>query len=180
MGRWRAGHKKGPGLSTEPLSKTSVRNQAATSYGDLTRQIQVAGLGAAQLARAGAGQGARRDQFDDAVHAVTARTRSQISSRKRARSSSSELRHWTSTAGVSSPPRCGDREGGDVARLEAGKLLDCPFDVLRPVVAAVDDDHVLGAADDVDIALRHSPMSPVSSHRPYRPRSRHRRGNSRP
>src|SRR3546814_7118139 len=48
----------------------------------------------------------------------------------------------------------GDREGSDVAGLEAGKLLDRPFDVLRPMVAAVDDDHVLGAADDVDVAAR--------------------------
>ena len=38
--------------------------------------------------------------------------------------------------------RRGDGEGGDVALLEAGKLLDRPFDVLRPVVAAVDDDAV--------------------------------------
>ena len=50
--------------------------------------------------------------------------------------------------------RAGDREGGDVAGLEAGQLLDRPFDVLRPMVAAVDDDHVLGAADDEDVALR--------------------------
>src|SRR3546814_18211456 len=39
--------------------------------------------------------------------------------------------------------------------LEARKLLDRPFDVLRPVVLAVDDDHVLGAADDEDIAVGH-------------------------
>ena len=51
--------------------------------------------------------------------------------------------------------RRGDREGGDVAGLEAGQLLDRPFDVLRPVVLAVDDDHVLGAADDVDVAVGH-------------------------
>ena len=51
--------------------------------------------------------------------------------------------------------RAGDGEGGDVAGLEAGQLLDRPFDILRPVVAAVDDDHVLGAADDEDVAARH-------------------------
>src|SRR4029079_15969938 len=51
--------------------------------------------------------------------------------------------------------RTGDREGGDVAGLEAGQLLDRPFDVLRPVIAAVDDDHVLGAADDEDVATGH-------------------------
>ncbi len=48
----------------------------------------------------------------------------------------------------------GDGEGGDVARLETGQLLDRPFDVLRPVIAAVDDDHVLGAADDENVAPR--------------------------
>src|SRR3546814_19444935 len=41
-----------------------------------------------------------------------------------------------------------DCEGGDIAVVEAGQLLHRPFDVLRPVVLAVDDDHVLGAADD--------------------------------
>src|SRR5690242_2984523 len=51
--------------------------------------------------------------------------------------------------------RPGDGEGGDVPGLEAWQLLDRPFDVLRPVVAPVDDDHVLGAADDEDVALRH-------------------------
>src|SRR3546814_9230203 len=30
-----------------------------------------------------------------------------------------------------------------------------PFYILRPVVLAVDDNHVLGAADDIDIAARH-------------------------
>ena len=50
--------------------------------------------------------------------------------------------------------RPGDRERGDVAGLEAGQLLDRPFDVLRPVVPAVDDDHVLGAADDENVAAR--------------------------
>ena len=35
---------------------------------------------------------------------VMARTRSRISSRSRARSALSDVRHWTSTAGVSSPP----------------------------------------------------------------------------
>src|SRR5205823_13950780 len=49
----------------------------------------------------------------------------------------------------------GDGEGGDVAGFEAGQLLDRPFDILRPVVAPVDDDHVLGAADDEDVAARH-------------------------
>src|SRR4029079_18650251 len=51
--------------------------------------------------------------------------------------------------------RAGDRERRDVAGLEAGQLLDGPLDVLRPVIAAVDDDHVLGAADDEDVAVRH-------------------------
>src|SRR5207237_2842109 len=51
--------------------------------------------------------------------------------------------------------RAGDRERGDVAGLEARQLLDRPFDILRPVVAAVDDDHVLGAADDEDVTVRH-------------------------
>src|SRR5438309_288200 len=44
--------------------------------------------------------------------------------------------------------RAGDGKGGNIAGLEAGQLLDRPFDVLRPVVTPVDDDHVLGAADD--------------------------------
>src|SRR3546814_3070727 len=34
-------------------------------------------------------------------------------------------------------------------------LFDRPFYILRPVVLAVDDNHVLGAADDIDIAARH-------------------------
>src|SRR3546814_1909825 len=49
----------------------------------------------------------------------------------------------------------GDREGGDVSGLEPGELLDRPFNVLRPVILAVDDDHVLGAADDIEIAAGH-------------------------
>ena len=32
-----------------------------------------------------------------------------------------------------------DREGGDIAMVEAGQLFDRPFDILRPVVLAVDD-----------------------------------------
>src|SRR3546814_17262379 len=46
-------------------------------------------------------------------------------------------------------------EGGNVARLESGKLLHGPFDILRPMVLAVDDDHVLGPANDIEIAARH-------------------------
>src|SRR3546814_21090412 len=49
--------------------------------------------------------------------------------------------------------RRGDREGGDVARLETRQLLDRPLDILRPVILAVDDDHVLGAADDIDVTV---------------------------
>ena len=48
-----------------------------------------------------------------------------------------------------------DREGGDIAVVEAGQLLHRPFDILRPVVLAVDDDHVLRAADDEQVAIGH-------------------------
>src|SRR5207342_1786882 len=51
--------------------------------------------------------------------------------------------------------RPGDGERGDVSGLEPGQLLDRPFNVLRPVIAAVDDDHVLGAADHENIAFGH-------------------------
>src|SRR3546814_20043480 len=47
--------------------------------------------------------------------------------------------------------RRGDREGGHVARVEAGELLDRPFDILRPVVLAVDDAHILGADNELEI-----------------------------
>src|SRR5439155_20953410 len=49
----------------------------------------------------------------------------------------------------------GDRESRDVAGLEAGQLLHRPLDALRPGGAPADDDHVLGPADDEDVAGRH-------------------------
>src|SRR4030095_11360445 len=51
--------------------------------------------------------------------------------------------------------RAGDGKGGNVAGLEAGELLDRPLNILRPMIAAVDDDHVLGPADNEDVAARH-------------------------
>src|SRR5262249_13501690 len=46
----------------------------------------------------------------------------------------------------------GDREGDHVALADAGDLLDLPLDALRVVVAPVDDDEVLRAARDVELA----------------------------
>ena len=46
-----------------------------------------------------------------------------------------------------------DREGGDVAAPQVGQLLRRPFQVLRPDVAAVEDDEVLGAAGDHDLVV---------------------------
>src|SRR5690606_9230096 len=48
-----------------------------------------------------------------------------------------------------------DRESGDVTMVEAGQLLHRPLDILRPVVLAVDDDHVLRPADDEQVAIGH-------------------------
>src|SRR4029079_4693708 len=121
----------------------------------LAAEIEVAGLGAGELARAGAGQGPRGDQLDD---------RGNAGDRADALADFVAETAALFVAGNAAVDQhggrflaagAGDREGGDVARLEAGQLLDRPFDVLRPVIAAVDDDHVLGAADDEDVALRH-------------------------
>src|SRR3546814_15138161 len=76
---------------------------------------------------------------------VIERTLSRISSRRRLRSALSEVRQWTSTAGVSSPPRRGDWEGGNAARLESGQLLHAPFDIMRPIVLAVNEYHIFCA-----------------------------------
>src|SRR3546814_2900137 len=114
--------------------------------------MEVARLGAAELARAGARQRARRHQFDYAVHArhradtLPNLVAQPLALRIVGRAALDEYGGRFLAAGG------GDREGSDVAGLEAGKLLDRPFDVLRPMVAAVDYDHVLGAADDVEVA----------------------------
>src|SRR3546814_13475253 len=99
---------------------------------DLARQIEVARLGAAELARAGARQRARRHQFDYAVHArhradtLPNLVAQPLALRIVGRAALDEYGGRFLAAGG------GDREGSDVAGLEAGKLLDRPFDVLRP------------------------------------------------
>src|SRR5690606_14525089 len=52
-------------------------------------------------------------------------------------------------------PRLLGAEGGAVAGADLGHLLDDPFEILRPEIAAVDDDRVLGATDDHEIAFGH-------------------------
>src|SRR5205085_10208591 len=86
-----------------------------------------------ELARAGAGEGAGRDEFDDAVDA-----------RDRPDPVADFVAEAAAFLGVGGAALDedgrglfaaggGDRESGDVARLEAGELLDRPFDVLRPM-----------------------------------------------
>ena len=57
-----------------------------------------------------------------------------------------------------------DREGAGIAAAQARQRLDRPFDVLRPDVAAVDDDQVLGAAGDDDLAV--APVAEVAGVEP--------------
>src|SRR5438045_455175 len=113
------------------------------------------GLHPRQLARACSGQRSRRDQLHH---------------RSDARYSPDALANFVAEAAaflIAADPavdedgrrffarRASNRESRDVARFETGQLLDRPLDVLRPVVAAVDDDHVFRAADDEDVARRH-------------------------
>ncbi len=48
-----------------------------------------------------------------------------------------------------------DRKGGDIAVIKAGQLLNRPLNILRPMVLAIDDNHVLGTANDEQIAIGH-------------------------
>src|SRR6185437_9867611 len=152
--------------SAAPLSQRAVNEElicgelAPKSGGDgvgldFAAQIEAARLDPRQLARTGAGQGPRRNELDD---------RRDSGDRP---DSLADLVAKPAALLIAGDPavdedgrgllaaRPGDRESGDVARLEARELLDRPFDVLRPMIAPVDDDHVLGAADDEDVALRH-------------------------
>src|SRR6185437_7857398 len=122
---------------------------------DFAAQIEAARLDPRQLARTGAGQGPRRDELDD---------RRDSGDRP---DSLADLVAKPAALLIAGDPavdedgrgllaaRSRDGESSDVAGLEPGQLLDRPFDVLRPMIAPVDDDHVLGAANDEDIALRH-------------------------
>src|SRR6185437_7597604 len=122
---------------------------------DFAAQIEAARLDPRQLARTGAGQGPRRDELDD---------RRDSGDRP---DSLADLVAKPAALLIAGDPavdedgrrllaaRSRDGESSDVAGLEPGQLLDRPFDVLRPMIAPVDDDHVLGAADDEDVALRH-------------------------
>src|SRR3546814_1859258 len=94
---------------------------------------------------------------------VMARTLSRIASRRRARSAMSLVRHWTSTAGASSPPGVVIATAAMSPALKPGSCSIAPS-MSRPVVLAVDDDDVLGAADDQDIAVGH--VSNVSGFQP--------------
>ena len=46
-----------------------------------------------------------------------------------------------------------DREGAGVTASDLGQRFDCPFDVLWPDIAAIDDDEVLGASGDHQFAV---------------------------
>ena len=46
-----------------------------------------------------------------------------------------------------------DREGRDIAATQRLDLLGRPFDILRPDIAAIVQDQVLGAAGDDDFAV---------------------------
>ena len=56
------------------------------------------------------------------------------------------------------------REGAGIAAAQPRQRLDRPFDVLRPDVAAVDDDQVLGAAGDHQLAV--APVAEVAGVEP--------------
>src|SRR5690606_785773 len=112
-------------------------------------------LRAAELARAGARQGARGYQLHDAVHSGD---RADLVADRVAQSDplvgirdAAMDQHGGGFLAVFHF----DRERGDVAVVEAWQLLDRPLDILRPVVLAVDDDHVLRPADDEQVALGH-------------------------
>src|SRR5690348_6618592 len=117
------------------------------SGGDIVRldfagEVKIARLGSRQLARAGSWKRARRDQLDDGRDAGDgADTFADLVAQPPAlfviRYSAMD-QHGRRLL----TRRPGDRESCNVAGLEAGQLLDRPFDVLRPVVAPVDDDHV--------------------------------------
>ena len=121
---------------------------------DFTAEVEIAGLGAAELARAGARQGARGDEFD---HRCNAGDRTDAFLDVVAQAGAFAFvadAAMDQNRGSFLSARPGDCKGGDVAGLETGQLLDRPFVLLRPMVAAVVDDNVLGAADDEDVAAR--------------------------
>src|SRR5439155_9864642 len=115
---------------------------------DFAGQIEIARLGPRQLARAGAGESAWRHQLD---HRRNPGDRANALADLVAKAAALVIAGDSAVdqdGGGFLAAGAGDREGGDVAGLEAGQLLDRPLNVLRPVVTPVDDDHVLGAADD--------------------------------
>ena len=122
---------------------------------DFAGEVQPLRLRAAELARRGARQGARRHQFDQALHPGD-----------RLHLLANPLAQHAAFLGVgdAAVDQHGgrflailtlDREGRDIAVVEAGELFHRPLDILRPVVLAVDDDHVLRPADDEQVAVGH-------------------------
>src|SRR4029453_15645981 len=57
-----------------------------------------------------------------------------------------------------------DGEGAGIAAAQVLQRLDRPFDVLRPDVAAVDDDEVLGPAGDDELAI--APVAEIAGIEP--------------
>src|SRR4051794_9020194 len=94
---------------------------------DFARQIEIARLDPRQLARAGAREAAWRDQLDDRADAgdradaladlvAQAATLFRVGHAAMDEDRGGFFARWT-----------GDREGGDVAGLKSGQLLDRPF-----------------------------------------------------
>jgi hypothetical protein len=115
---------------------------------------QFGGLAALQLARRGLGYAARRRTSTARALCPTAwLTRRAISARMRSASTGS-VASFDSASTANPPAVAGvDADGNRVAGPHAGNGAGRAFDIGRVDVVACDDDHVLGAAADVQPAV---------------------------